>query len=100
MSKKHRAIVADPVALAVTKPPTSPHFRGPIVQDRSLMLIGVTLNKSVINSFIYQAQQGDPRRFSAFKRELTADPFVSGEINKIKSKLISSPILFSPYPST
>src|ERR1035437_4336958 len=88
-------------ALAKTgsKVPTKGLYKGASINDRSLTMIGATLNKSVINSFIFSAQQGDMRRFSAFKREMLSDPFLSGEVNKIKSKLISSPITFGTFPT-
>lgn len=100
--KSLRSVFQKSTELAVapqTQPHTKPLFQGPTVQDRNLLMLGVSLNKSVINSYIFMAQQGDTRRFSALKREMLSDPFLSGECNKIKSKLISSPITFGTFPT-
>ncbi len=97
MSKKKRN-TGSTVETMASKPDNTPLFKGVSIQDRSLLMLGLQLNKSTINNYIYLAQQGDMRRFSALKREILVDPFVSGEVNKIKSKLISSPITFSTFP--
>jgi|ERR1035437_424330 phage gp29-like protein len=99
MSKKRSKALVPEMLAASQKPPTTPLFQGATVQDRNLILIGMAINKALINSYLYLAQNGDMRRLSAFKREMLSDPFLSGEINKIKSKLISSPITFSTFPS-
>ena len=100
MSKKPKIMLAESPKKEnlASKPDSTPLFRGVSIQDRNLLLVGLQLNKTTINNYIYQASQGDPRRLSAFKREMLTDPFVSGEVNKIKSKLISSPFSFSTFP--
>src|ERR1035437_6091625 len=99
MSKKRSKALVPEMLAASQKPPTTPLFQGATVQDRNLILIGMAINKALINSYLYLAQNGDMRRLSAFKREMLSDPFLSGEINKIKSKLISSPITFGTFPT-
>lgn len=97
------------ITLATTKPKTAkaivamptnkkPLYAGPSIQDRALTYVGVSYNKAMISALLSQAHYGETRRLSAFKRELIQDPFIFGECNKVRSKLLKAPFRIITYP--
>jgi len=81
------------------KAPTNSIFGGVTVRDMNVLTLGATFNKSTVNSYLYQASNGDTRYLSALKREVLQEPFISGEYQKVLTKLLNSPFDVIPYPT-